>query len=141
VRSIELKPVEDYTAAVSYLREHAQPEDRIILHADAREGMRLAFTIARWEPKVEYGSTGWPCCLRSSPPRSTEADVRADLARLIPTDYRGRVWIVYGNRTLHWKYLGLDEGFLWRHVPWERGCLPTGYLDFTNVVISPADCK
>jgi hypothetical protein len=51
------------------------------------------------------------------------------------------VWLVYSNRALHWRYLGLDEGHLWRHVPWERGCPPAGYVDLTNVVISPADCN
>jgi hypothetical protein len=142
IRMDPLKPVEDYTAVTRYLREHVQPQDLLLIHADAREGMRLAFAIAKWEPTVQYGSTGWPCCRRvNRSAGSTESEVRADLARLIPADFRGRVWLVYSNRALHWRYLGLDEGHLWRHVPWERGCPPAGYVDLTNVVISPADCN
>jgi hypothetical protein len=94
-----------------------------------------------WHPPAKYGSTGWPCCARArTPAKSTEAAVRKDLEDLIPPDFRGRVWLFYSNRPLHWDYIGLNEGELWRKLAWDRGCLPTYYLEFPNLVISPMQC-
>jgi hypothetical protein len=59
---------------------------------------------------------------------------------MIPAGFTGRVWLVFANRDLHWQYIGLDEGKLWRNTVWERGCPPGPYMDFGNLVLSPMEC-
>lgn len=136
------EPFEDYPAAISYLREHVQPGDMLLVHADAREGFR--FYAPDLMRRATFGSTGWPCCSRAheaAPNSSSEAAVRADLDRMVPRDFHGAVWLFYANRPLHWKYIGLDEGDLWRRHLWDRGCPPGKYIDLPNLVISPAICR
>ncbi len=134
-------PLEDYPAAVSYLREHVAPNDLLLVHPDARQGLELYSAMADWKPPARYGSTGWPCCPRGrTPVRSTEVAVRSDLAALVPNDFQGRVWLFYANRPLHWDYIGLNEGELWRKVLWDRGCPPGEYIALPNLVISPMQC-
>jgi hypothetical protein len=134
-------PFEDYPAAVSYLREHVDPHDVLLVHSDARQGLLLYSAMSGWNPPVIYANTGWPCCARGRKPvRSTEAAVRADLAALLPADFKNRVWLFYAHRPLHWDYLGLNEGELWRKIVWDRGCPPVGYVALPNLVISPMQC-
>ena len=134
--------VEDYPANIAYLREHAKPEDLVLVHADARQGFLLYSVIEKWDRELRFGSTGWPCCARGhGMPKSSEQSVRADLDRMIPAGFRGRIWLVYSNRPLHWKFLGLDEGDLWRRSVWDRGCPPAEYRDLGAIVVSAMDCK
>jgi hypothetical protein len=138
------EPFEDYAAAVEYLRTHVAPGDRLLVHASAREGFRLYAAMAGWDAPALYGDTGWPCCRRAgnAPPRSSTPEaVYADLGRLVPEGFRGRVWLVYTTRPLHWTYTGLDEGNLWRSHMWARGCPPGEYVALPNLAISPMDCK
>jgi hypothetical protein len=135
------EPFEDYPAAVAYLREHVASNDLLLVHPDARQGLELYSAMAGWNPKARYGTTGWPCCLRGrTPVQSTEAAVRADLEASVPSDFKGRVWLFYANRPLHWQYIGLNEGELWRKVLWDRGCPPGEYVALPNLVISPMQC-
>lgn len=134
-------PLEDYPKAFARLRQRVQPEDVVLVHADARQGFLLYGAMERWDHPVKFGDTGWPCCARGrGMPASSEATVVADLKRLLPVGYRGRVWLAYANRPLHWKFLGLDEGDLWRRRVWDRGCTPVDYEDVGNLVISQMDC-
>ncbi len=142
VATYKAEPFEDYPAAIAYLREHVKPGDMLLVHADAREGFRYYASGILVQPK--FGSTGWPCCTRAwnaAPGSSQESYVLADLDRLVPRDFHGTVWLFYANRPLHWKYIGLDEGDLWRRHLWDRGCPPGKYVDLPNLVISPAICK
>ncbi len=135
----QAEPFENYPAAVAYLRQHIEPGDLLLVHADAREGFRFYSDMP-----AAYGSTGWPCCPRThvaAPNSSTEAAVKTDLDRLVPRDFHGRVWLFYANRPLHWRYIGLDEGDLWRRTLWDRGCPPGEYVALPNLVISPAICR
>lgn len=133
---------EDYPANIAYLQKNVKPGELVLIHADARQGFELYSAIDGWEQERRYGDTGWPCCARGrAVVKSSEAAVRADLARLLPAEYRGRLWLVYANRPLHWKYLGLDEGDLWRRAAWDRGCEPTRYRDEGAIVISEMNCK
>lgn len=141
------QPFEDYAATVSYLRERVASGDRILVHANALEGFRLYSAMANWDAPVVYGSTGWPCCQRNYPiPDASlstgqkESIVRADLARMIPSDFRGRVWLVYSNRWRHWNYVGLDEGQYWRKVLLGGGCTLAGHMPLANIEIGALDC-
>ena len=135
------EPFEDYTAAVSYLRAHLAPEDLLLVHPDARQGLLLYSAISGWDSPARYAATGWPCCARGrTPVKSTEAAVRADLAKLLPAEFHGRVWLFYANRPLHWDYIGINEGELWRQIVWDRGCPPVEYVALPNLVISPMQC-
>ncbi len=86
------QPLEDYASTVAYLREHLKPQDLLLVHPDAREGLRLYTAMASWEPPAIYGNTGWPCCPRNHatfpsdglPNSETIAEVKSDLARMIP---------------------------------------------------------
>jgi len=135
------EPLEDYAAAVSYLREHVALSDLLVVHPDARQGLQLYAAIAGWDPPVLYANTGWPCCARGrTPVKSSEAVVRANLATLIPETFHRRVWLFYANRPLHWDYIGRNEGELWRKLLWDRGCPPAEYIALPNLVISPMQC-
>ncbi|MEO5925311.1 MAG: hypothetical protein ABIR70_15930 [Bryobacteraceae bacterium] len=137
VSTYRSEPFEDYPAAVAYLRAHVAPGDLLLVHPDARQGLLL------YAPDLpaRYGNTGWPCCARGRVPvKSTEAAVQNDLARLVPPEFRGRVWLFYANRPLHWEYLGLNEGELWRKLLWDRGCPPEEYVALPNIAISPMQC-
>ncbi|MEP7353085.1 MAG: glycosyltransferase family 39 protein [Acidobacteriota bacterium] len=140
--------IEEYGAALRILRNQVSPNDLLLVHADAKQGFLLQAAIDHW-PELEWGSrtrfgeTGWPCCARGRdlvPGRLESKAVTRDLTRMVPKGFSGRVWLFYGNRPLHWKYLGLDEGDLWRRTMWERGCPPMEYLALGNLVISPMGC-
>lgn len=146
------EPLEDYAATVSYLREHMAPNDLLLVHANAREGFRLYSTMANWDAPVvlgniRWGNTGWPCCQRnhpvpdaSLPMEKKESIVRADLARMIPGDFRGRIWLAYASRWRHWRYVGLDEGEFSRKILWNGGCTLGAYTLLPNIQISAMDC-
>jgi hypothetical protein len=138
-------PIENYAAAVGHLKGHAGPNDLVVVHAATREGFRLYADMDAWSgPEPRFGNTGWPCCARGRnafPGTSSEQAVSADLDRLIPPHFHGRVWLMYPTRPTHWRYTGLDEGNLWRKKVWEKGCPPEPYLDFHNLALSPMFCR
>jgi hypothetical protein len=134
---------EAYDEAVELLRARVALEDLLLVHASAREGFRLHAALKGWEPPARYGDTGWPCCPRGKAfarGRAEAAAVRADLARLAPAGFRGRIWMLYTDRPTHWDFLGLDEGELWRSTLWERGCPPEGYIKLPNLIVAVNRC-
>jgi hypothetical protein len=136
-----IRTFEDYPSAIAYLRANVQAGDRLLVHADAVPGLELYSAILGWRPEAVYGTTGSPCCPRSfRPQRASVAEVEADLTRMVDATTKGRVWLFYSNRPLHWSYLGLDEGDLWRRTLWDRGCPPGEYVALGNLVVSPALC-
>lgn len=141
-------PIEDYRATIAYLQQHLTPGDLLVIHPDAREGMILYSAMNKWELPAIYGNTGWPCCPRSRPvsnPRlpaiEAIAALRNDLARMIPHDFHGRVFLVYANRWLHWRYIGIHEGDLWRGMLWAQGCVSMDNVTPENMVIASLDCS
>jgi hypothetical protein len=135
---------EDYAGAVRFLEQRVKPGDLLLVHACCKEGFLLYSAMDGWNPpRVLYGDTGWPCCVRGKnarPGRSTESAVIADLDAQIPRGYSGRIWLLFTTRPTHWSYVGLNEGELWRKHLWERGCPPGPYLRFENLAVSPMDC-
>jgi hypothetical protein len=142
VRTVE--PEEDYAGAVSFLKQRASVPDLILVHAAAREGFQLYADLQQWmPPRLAFGATGWPCCARGRdawPGRSREARVMQDVDRLIPAGFRGRIWLLYPTRPSHWDYVGLNEGDLWRHHVWDRGCPPGLYFKLPNLAVSEMVC-
>jgi hypothetical protein len=137
------EPFEDYAALIAHLGPRIEPGDRLLVHASAREGFRLYAAMAGWNAPAIYGDTGWPCCRRAgnAPPHSaTPQAVFDDLAAKVPAGFAGRLWLVYTTRPLHWAYVGLDEGNLWRSHMWARGCPPEPYVALPNLAISPMRC-
>jgi hypothetical protein len=135
---------EDFSGAFQYLKDHAGTHDLILVHAAAREGFRLYSDILGWSgsPPV-YGNTGWPCCARGKdarPGQSAEAAVVRDVTSMIPHGFSGQIWLFYSTRPSHWKYVGLNEGDLWRKTAWERGCPPGPYMALKNLAVSPMEC-
>jgi hypothetical protein len=135
---------EDFSGAFGYLKSHVRPGDLLLIHAAAREGFKLYSAMEGWtgSPPV-YGSTGWPCCARGRnalPGQSTVASVTADINAMIPRGFSGTIWLFYPSRPSHWKYVGLDEGNLWRKLVWEKGCPPGPYIALENLAVSPMEC-
>ena len=135
---------EDYAGAFQYLKDHIGPHDLVLIHAAAREGFRLYSAMLGWSgPPPVYGNTGWPCCARGKdarPGQSTEAVVVRDVTSMIPRGFSGQIWLFYSTRPSHWKYVGLNEGNLWRKTAWERGCPPGAYMALKNLAVSAMEC-
>jgi len=136
---------EDFSGAFQYLKDHARPGDLVLVHAAAREGFRLYSAMLGWNgPPPLYGNTGWPCCARGKdarPGQSTEVSVIQDVTSMIPRGFSGQIWLFYSTRPSHWKYVGLNEGDLWRKTAWERGCPPGPYMSLKNLAVSPMECS
>ncbi len=135
---------EDLHGAFRYLKQHVAEQDLVLVHAAVREGFLLYAAMDGWQgPAPIFGSTGWPCCARNrdaAPRRSTEQSTVRDLDRMIPKNFRGRIWLYYPTRPSHWDYTGLDEGGLWRKHTWEKGCTPGPYIALKNLTLNPMYC-
>jgi len=135
---------EDLHGAFRYLKQHVGPQDLVLVHAAAREGFLLYAAMDGWQgPDPVFGSTGWPCCARNRDARpriSTEQATFQGLNRMIPADFRGRIWLYFPTRPSHWDYAGLNEGELWRKYTWEKGCPPEPYIALKNLALSPMNC-
>jgi len=138
------QPKEDLQGAVGKLRRLVSPRDLLLVHASVLEGFRLYANIEGWrDHHALFGNTGWPCCARgriTGPNSSKIAAVNADVDRLVPSGFTGRVWLFYSARHTHWVYIGNDEGILWRSHLWDRGCPPGPYFNLWNLVICAVDC-
>jgi hypothetical protein len=139
-------PKEDVDGAVRFLERTVAPDDLFIVHPSVGESFRLYSSVHGWtSPPVTFGDTGWPCCPRGKiarPGASTRKAVIADLDRMIPPRYSGRVWLFYTIRPTHWDWVGLDESNVWRDYFSDRGCaMPKPYLQFENLAITFAVCR
>ena len=146
LRSRPSLPKEDVNSAVRFLQRTVDPDDLLIVHPSVGESFRLYSAVHGWpSPPVTFGDTGWPCCPRDKIARlgvSTRKAVIADLDRMIPPRYSGRVWLLYTIRPTHWDWVGLDESNVWRDYFSDRGCaMPKPYLQFENLAITFAVCQ
>jgi uncharacterized membrane protein len=139
-----LAPSEDMDGAVSFLQAHVAPEDFLWVHASCSEAFKLCVRMSKWQdPPARYGHTGWPCCARGIPntkDTSSEALVRSDFGNALPTNFSGRVWLLYTTRPEHWRDLA-DEPRFMQTILQERGCTQTPTPEFFNVRVSAFDCK
>jgi hypothetical protein len=139
-----LSPSEDVDGAVSYLQAHVAPEDFLWVHASCSEAFRLCIRMSKWQDApARYGNTGWPCCARGIPntkDTSSEALVRSDFGNALPSNFSGRVWLLYTTRPEHWRDLA-DEPHFMQTILHERGCMETPTPTFFNVRVGAFDCK
>jgi hypothetical protein len=63
-----------------------------------------------------------------------------DLETKVPRDFRGRVWLFYTDRPLHWDYVHVYDPKLWQNYFWSRGCSPGPYIRFANLGLVPLNC-
>ncbi len=145
IRDHRERPEEDYQGAVAMLRQRVAPSDLLLVHASVIEGFRLYTAMEGWRDNhAIFGNTGFPCCARNrdAMPNSSKAEaVFADVNRMVPHGYAGRVWLFYSDRHTQWAYVGQDESILWIKHLRQRGCtidVPT--ITLQNVAISAADC-
>lgn len=131
VRAHRNRPEEDYAGAVQYLRDHAAPQDQILVHASVKEGFKLYARMDNWNHPVFYGDTGYPCCRRSVPTKSPVDDLK------IPN---GRLWLFYSTRPSHWQYVGRDESRIWRMYLTSHGCAESSTTNLPNLAITQMDC-
>lgn len=146
LRSHTGRPKEDVDGAVRFLQRTVAPGDLLIVHPSVGESFRFYAAMYNWtSPPVRYGDTGWPCCPRGKIARSgisSRPAVIADLDRMVPLRYSGRVWLLYTIRPTHWDWVGLDESNVWRDYFSDRGCaMPKPYLQFENLAITFAVCQ
>jgi hypothetical protein len=139
------RPKEDVDGAVRFLQRTVAAGDLLIVHPSVGESFRLYAAMHGWtSAPVRYGDTGWPCCPRGKiarPGISTRQAVIADLDRMVPPGYSGRVWMLYTIRPTHWDWVGLDESNVWRDHFTDRRCaMPKPYLLFENLAITFAVC-
>jgi hypothetical protein len=138
------QPEEDMAGAVRYLRMNVAPSDLILVHASLREGFLLYTAIQGWHaPPAVYGDTEWPCCPRGKPAGpnvSTPEEVARDVDTKIPHDFRGRIWLFYTDRPLHWDYVRIYDPKLWQNYFWSRNCRPGPYIRFANLGLVPMNC-
>ncbi|HSP69744.1 MAG TPA: glycosyltransferase family 39 protein [Bryobacteraceae bacterium] len=139
------QPEEDMAGAVRYLRMNVAPADLVLVHASLREGFQLYTAIQGWTAAPAlYGDTGWPCCPRGKPAGrdvSTPEQVVRDLDGKVPRDFRGRIWLFYTDRPLHWDYVHVYDPKLWQNYFWSRNCLPGPYIRFPNLGLVPMICS
>jgi hypothetical protein len=138
-------PEEDYEGAVSVLRQQVAPQDLLFVHASVGEGFRLYAAMEGWrDSPAVFGSTGGPCCARqrNTPPTSSSPEtVYADVDRMLPRGFSGRVWLLYSSRHTHWVYIGNDESRLWRTRLEQLGCTGKGAdVRLQNIAITALDC-
>ena len=138
-------PEEDYEGAVRVLRQQVAPQDLLLVHASAREGFQLYAAMEGWrDPHAIFGNTGSPCCARNRnamPNSSNEKALDADLDRMLPRGFSGRVWLLYSSRHTHWAYIGNDESKLWRTRLEHLGCAgKSADVRLQNISITALDC-
>lgn len=137
-------PTEDVAAAVSFLRSNVQRGDILWVHASCSESFKLYVKMTSWsDAPARFGHTGWPCCPRGIHVMgsATEEDVSNDLDRGIPSNFSGRVWLLYTKRIVHWKFVGIDEPQIMDAFFRQRGCLQKPTPLFHNMGVSAFDCK
>jgi hypothetical protein len=120
------------------------PSDLVLVHASLRDGFLLYTAMQGWTARpVIYGDTGWPCCARGRPPGvdvSTNDKIRRDLDTKVPRNFRGRLWLFYTNRPLHWAYVRGEDSKLWQNYFWTRNCRSELYIRFANLGLTPMRC-
>ncbi len=132
------RPVEDFADAVAFLNDQALPGDLVLVHASVKEGFKLYTRMNGWNHfPAEYGDTGYPCCRRAV---RTTPNAAADLDRIVPDRWGGRVWLFYSTRPSHWAYVGVDEGQLWVRALQAKGCGPVIYHTWPNLAVAVASC-
>jgi dolichyl-phosphate-mannose-protein mannosyltransferase len=138
-------PEEDVASTISFLRSNVQREDLLWVHASCSEAFKLYAKMTAWSGvAARFGRTGWPCCPRGMPARKgsgTEEAVRRDLNEGIPSNFSGKVWLLYTKRTPHWDFVGIDESRIMDSVFRKRGCLQKPTPFFHNMGVSFFDCR
>jgi len=139
-----LGPNEDMDGAVSFLHTHVEPEDFLWVHTSCSEALKLYARMGKWrDAPARFGRTGWPCCARGihyTSDTSSEALVRTDLGSALPSNFSGRVRLLYTIRPEHW--LGsADEPHIMETLLHERGCTEMSTPAFVNIRISFFNCK
>jgi len=144
IRDRKDRPEEDYQGAVALLRRRVSPSDVLLVHASVLEGFRLYAAMDGWRDNhAIIGDTGAPCCARSRnalPHSSRAGDVYADIDRMVPPGFVGRLWLMTSSRPAHWAYIGNDESRLWKSRLAQRGCTVTADTALRNIAITTMDC-
>jgi hypothetical protein len=144
IRDHRERPEEDYQGAVAMLHRRVRTSDLMLVHASVLEGFRLYTALEGWRDNHAItGSTGAPCCARNRnamPHSSNAEEVYADIDRMVPRDFAGRLWLMTSSRPTHWAYIGNDEGILWERRLAQRGCTAGAQIAFRNIAIISMDC-
>ena len=136
-----IDPVEDMDGAVSFLHAHVQPQDFLWVHASCSEAFKLYARMSNWrDAPARFGHTAWPCCARGIPAsvieRSSEALVRNDFGNALPSNFAGRVWLLYTISVA-------GDPQTMQTILRERGCTetPTRPPAFIKIAVASFDCE
>jgi hypothetical protein len=140
-----LSPSEDMDGAVSFLQTHVQPEDFLWVHASCLEAFKLYVRMNKWRnAPARFGRTGWPCCPRGITntlmDTTSETLVRSDFGNALPSNFSGRVWLLFTTRPQHWRGRA-DEPHIMQTVLRERGCTEMSTPAFVNLRVGLFNCN
>jgi hypothetical protein len=136
---------EDSEEAVAYLRQRAERNDVLYVHATMREQFKL-YTRAQPVPasRVFYGMTGMPCCPRRnyrSPQQESEKDITAEIVALSNAATGRRLWVLITNRGLHRFHARRNDIDIFERGLSSEGCQKLGEEKFTGVYVAGFECK
>jgi len=145
VQASDSEPLEDYRAAVSYMRSMASSSDLVFVHACCEEGFKLYRRLDPWPAPVTVavGRTGQPCCPRGTVvAKADEREVRQDVLAHIGKDFRARVFLLSTDRLDYWRYSSIaPEGPMLVSALEEAGCRTVEQNRFVNMRVDVVNCN
>jgi len=136
---------EDSEQAVAYLRQRAQADDVLFVHATMREQFKL-YTRAEPVParRIVYGKVGMPCCPRHdyrNPQQESEKDITDEISAVGSGAAGRRLWLLITNRALHWYYIRRNDIEILERVLAGRDCRKFADENFTGVHVAGFECR
>jgi hypothetical protein len=135
---------EDSEEAVAYLKQHAQSNDVLYVHATMGEQFKL---YTRAQPvqvsRVIYGKIGMPCCPRrdyQSPQQESEKDVADEITALSNAAIGRPLWVLMTNRGLHWFHVRRNDVAIFERGLAAKGCQKLREERFTGVYVAGFGC-
>jgi hypothetical protein len=135
---------EDSEEAVAYLRQRAEANDVLYVHATMREQFKL-YTRALPVPasRIVYGNIGMPCCPRRdyrSPQQESEKNITDEIVALTNAATGRRLWMLITNRGLHWFHVRRNDIEIFERGLAGQGCQKLGEERFTGVYVAGFGC-
>ena len=135
---------EDSEEAIAYLKQHAQANDVLYVHATMREQFKL-YARTQWMPasRVFYGRIGVPCCPRKgyrSPQQESERDITDEIIALSKAATERRLWVLMTNRALHWFHVRRNDIEIFERGLAGEGCQKLQEETFMGVYVAAFGC-
>jgi hypothetical protein len=135
---------EDSEEAFAYLRQRAETNDVLYVHATMQEQFKL-YNRAQQGPasRVIFGMIGMPCCPRKnyrSPQQESEKEITDEIVALSNSAAGRRLWVLITNRPLHWVHVGRNDIEIFERGLAREGCQKFRDEEFTGVYVAGFGC-